>query len=79
MIRLFANIMAGHSIVIALTCLVFITAKMGAANACRYDSLFRFIIGVYELSRAARRLYSGVCVYDAFGRVYRTFETGAST
>ncbi len=31
MIRLFANIMAGHSIVIALTCLVFITAKMGAA------------------------------------------------
>ena len=31
MIRLFANIMTEHSIVIALTCLIFITAKMGAA------------------------------------------------
>jgi len=31
MIRLFANIMAGHSIVLGLTCLVFITASMGAA------------------------------------------------
>ncbi|MBQ4161577.1 MAG: F0F1 ATP synthase subunit A [Parabacteroides sp.] len=29
MIRLFANIMAGHSIILALTCLVFITASMG--------------------------------------------------
>ena len=28
-IRLFANIMAGHSIVLGLTCLVFITAQMG--------------------------------------------------
>jgi len=31
MIRLFANIMAGHSIILGLTCLVFITAGMGAA------------------------------------------------
>lgn len=31
MIRLFANIMAGHSIVLGLTCLVFITASMGVA------------------------------------------------
>lgn len=31
MIRLFANIMAGHSIVLGLTCLVFITASMGTA------------------------------------------------
>ena len=29
MIRLFANIMAGHSIILALTCLIFITASMG--------------------------------------------------
>lgn len=28
-IRLFANIMAGHSIVLGLTCLVFVTAQMG--------------------------------------------------
>ncbi len=29
MIRLFANIMAGHTIILALTCLIFITASMG--------------------------------------------------
>lgn len=31
MIRLFANIMAGHSVILILTCIVFATAKMGAA------------------------------------------------
>jgi len=30
MIRLFANIMAGHSVVLGLVCLIFITASMGA-------------------------------------------------
>lgn len=31
MIRLFANIMAGHSVILILTCIVFVTAEMGAA------------------------------------------------
>lgn len=31
MIRLFANMLAGHAGILALTCLIFITAKMGAA------------------------------------------------
>lgn len=31
MIRLFANIMAGHTIILALTCLIFITVPMGRA------------------------------------------------
>ena len=31
MIRLFANIMAGHSVILILTCIIFVTAKMGAA------------------------------------------------
>ena len=31
MIRLFANIMAGHSIILALTSIVFVTASMGVA------------------------------------------------
>lgn len=31
MIRLFANILAGHAIILILTCIVFATAKMGAA------------------------------------------------
>lgn len=31
MIRLFANIVAGHSVILILTCMVFVTAEMGAA------------------------------------------------
>lgn len=31
MLRLFANIMAGHTIILALTCLIFITTSMGMA------------------------------------------------
>ncbi len=31
MIRLFANIMAGHSVILGLVCLIFITASMGSA------------------------------------------------
>lgn len=30
MIRLFANVMSGHMSILVLTCLVFLTAKMGA-------------------------------------------------
>ena len=31
MIRLFANILAGHAVILILTCIVFATAEMGAA------------------------------------------------
>ena len=31
MIRLFANILAGHAVILSLTCVVFVTVKMGAA------------------------------------------------
>lgn len=34
MIRLFANIMAGHSVILILTCIVFVTAEMGMAVSC---------------------------------------------
>ncbi len=30
-VRLFANIMAGHAVILALTCIIFITARMGPA------------------------------------------------
>jgi F-type H+-transporting ATPase subunit a len=36
MIRLFANIMGGHSAILGLTCLIFITAKMGAAASASF-------------------------------------------
>ena len=31
MIRLFANMMAGHAVILSLTCLVFVTVSMGPA------------------------------------------------
>lgn len=31
MIRLFANIMAGHSVILIITCIIFVTVKLGAA------------------------------------------------
>ena len=31
MIRLFANMMAGHAVILSLTCVIFVTVKMGAA------------------------------------------------
>ncbi len=46
MIRLFANILAGHSVVIALTCLVFITVKMGMAMNAGM-TVFSVILSVF--------------------------------
>ena len=31
MVRLFANVMAGHSIVLSLTCIIFVTMQIGPA------------------------------------------------
>jgi F-type H+-transporting ATPase subunit a len=46
MIRLFANIMAGHSAVLSITCLVFITANMGAAMNAGM-TVFSVILSVF--------------------------------
>ena len=46
MIRLFANIMAGHAIVLGLTSLVFITASMGAA-ICAGMSLVSVLFTIF--------------------------------
>jgi F-type H+-transporting ATPase subunit a len=46
MIRLFANIMAGHSAVLSITCLVFITAEMGVAMNAGM-TVFSVILSVF--------------------------------
>ncbi len=51
-IRLFANILAGHSIVIGLTCLVFLTVKLGAAINTSMTTLYVIMavfMGVVEI------------------------------
>ena len=60
MIRLFANIMAGHTIILALTCLIFITASMGAAinGAMTVVSvLFNVFMNCLELLVACLQAY----------------------
>lgn len=60
MIRLFANIMAGHTIILALTCLIFITASMGTAiNASMtvVSVLFCVFMNCMELLVACLQAY----------------------
>ena len=60
MIRLFANIMAGHSIVVGLTMLIFITVSLGTAiNASMtvVSVLFSIFINFLELLIAFIQAY----------------------
>jgi len=60
MIRLFANILAGHSIVLGLTCLVFVTVKLGVgmnASMTAVSIFFSVFIGFVELLVAYIQAY----------------------
>ena len=60
MIRLFANIMAGHTIILALTCLIFITASMGTAingTMTIVSVLFTVFMNCLELLVACLQAY----------------------
>jgi len=60
MIRLFANILAGHSIVLGLTCLVFVTVKLGVAmntSMSIVSVLFSVFINMVELLVAYIQAY----------------------
>lgn len=60
MIRLFANILAGHSIVLGLTCLVFVTVKLGVgmnASMTVVSVFFSVFIGFVELLVAYIQAY----------------------
>jgi len=60
MIRLFANILAGHSIVLGLTCLIFVTVSMGQAintSMTIVSVLFTVFINLVELLVAYIQAY----------------------
>lgn len=60
MIRLFANIMAGHTIILALTCLIFITASMGLiinSTMIVVSVLFTIFMNCLELLVACLQAY----------------------
>lgn len=48
MVRLFANMLAGHAIAIALTCIIFIMASMGVF-ACGSMSLVSVALSVFMM------------------------------
>lgn len=60
MIRLFANMIAGHSIVLGLTCLIFVTVSMGQAmntSMTVVSVLMTLFINVVELLVAYIQAY----------------------
>lgn len=60
MIRLFANIMAGHAIILGLTSLIFITVKMGVAVNAQMTALaifFSVFMGLLEIMVAFIQAY----------------------
>ncbi|MDF9828751.1 F-type H+-transporting ATPase subunit a [Parabacteroides sp. PF5-6] len=60
MIRLFANIMAGHSVILGLICLIFITASMGTAINAGMSALavvFSIFMNLVELLVAYIQAY----------------------
>ena len=48
MVRLFANMLAGHAIAIALTCIIFIMASMGAF-ACGAMTVFSVMLSIFMM------------------------------
>lgn len=60
MIRLFANMMAGHAVILSLTCVVFVTVKMGAAingSMTGLSVLFTIFMNCLELLVAFLQAY----------------------
>ena len=60
MIRLFANMMAGHAVILSLTCLVFVTVAMGAAvngTMTVVSVLFTIFMNVLEILVAFIQAY----------------------
>jgi len=71
MIRLFANIMAGHTIILALTCLIFITVTMGVAvnfGMTIVSVLFCAFMNCLELLSG---LLASLYFHPAVGQLYR--------
>ena len=60
MIRLFANILAGHAIALALVCVIFVTVKMGAgmnAGMTAIAIFFSVFLGFVEILVAYIQAY----------------------
>ena len=70
MIRLFANIMAGHAAVLSLVAIIFITVKSG--NQRLDDGGVGGIQHFHECAGNSGGIHPGIRLHDAVGRVYRS-------
>ena len=71
MIRLFANIMAGHAAILSLIAIIFITVKVGPViNGSMTVVAVAFGIFMDCIGNSGC-IHPGVCVYDAVGSLYR--------
>lgn len=69
-VRLFANMMGGHMIVIVLTLLIFIFAPFGAGSYDCRNCRIGVLLIVYASTGCACKFHSGVCVYNAFDAIH---------
>lgn len=77
-VRLFANIMAGHSVILALTCIVFITASLGPAlnaSMSAISVLFAIFMNCLELLVAFIQAYVFTMLSAVFIGLSRVEET----
>lgn len=72
-VRLFANIMAGHTIVLALTCLVFITAQMGVAISTGM-SIFSVFLSIFMLCLELLVAYIQAYVFTMLSAIFIGFS-----
>lgn len=72
MIRLFANMMAGHAVILSLTCVIFVTVSMGGGRECVDDVRVGAVQHIHESVGTAGGVPAGLCLHDAVGRVHRT-------
>ena len=72
MIRLFANIMAGHTIILALTCLIFITVTMGVAVNFGMTIAIRLVLLRFmNCLEFVSGLLASLYFHPAVGQLYR--------
>jgi hypothetical protein len=58
MIRLFANMMAGHAIAVAITCIIFLVASQAVAVQLSMSAL-SVIMSIHDVPRVSGMLHPG--------------------
>ena len=77
MIRLFANMLAGHIIAISLVCIIFV-CQIQCCPFRKYDGRVGALRSVHGPARSACGISSGVCVHDSVSSVHRYGKTERS-